>query len=319
MASVSSNDQQQKVVQEHSVGYQQTLRHYLLRIIYFAETVYLFVYDNLGEVVCMSYVFGAAHATIASKLSMGPDLHMAEILPHTNRMILWSLSHLLIFNIQNQRHPAAVAEDLRNKPWRPLPARRITPQMTTRLMFVIYPIILLLSYHWGGMIPCLLLSFFCLWYNEWGGASDPFLKNLLNGLGFACFYAGPLEVATRYPVFAGDGKAAIWLGILCCAITTTSHTQDFRDVEGDRAVGRKTVPLVVGDTVARIMVAVGVAVWAIIACWFWGPAWTKILLAAVTGGTMVCSLFWYRTMEGDAFTWRLWAVWLLGLLILPMV
>ncbi|KAI1358744.1 UbiA prenyltransferase family [Xylaria arbuscula] len=299
MASVSSNNQQQKVVQEHSVGYQQTLKH-LLRIIYFAETVYLFVYDNLGEVVCMGYVFGAAHATIASQLSMGPDLHMAEILLYTHRMILWSLSHLLLFNLQNQRHPPA--------PWRPLPARRITPQMTTRLMFVLYPIILLLSYHWGGMIPCLLLS-----------SLGPFLKNLLNGLGFACFYAGPLEVATRYSVFTGDGKAAIWLGILCCAITTTSHTQDFRDVEGDRASGRKTVPLVVGDTVARIMVAVGVAIWAVIACWFWGPTWTRILLAAVTGGTMVCSLFWYRTMEGDAFTWRLWAVWLLGLLILPIV
>jgi 4-hydroxybenzoate polyprenyltransferase len=33
--------------------------------------------------------------------------------------------------------------------------------------------------------------------------------------------------------------------------------QDFRDVAGDRAVGRKTMPLVFGETISRYVVAAG--------------------------------------------------------------
>ncbi|KAI0529924.1 hypothetical protein GGR58DRAFT_495168 [Xylaria digitata] len=191
--------------------------------------------------------------------------------------------------------------------------------MTNRLMFIMYPVVLLISYHWGGMIPCLLEAFSCLWYNEWGGASDPFLKNLLNGVGFGCFFAGPLEVVTGFSIFTGGGNAAIWLGILSACITTTVHTQDFRDVKGDLAAGRKTVPLVIGDVVARILVAVGVVAGTSVACWFWDATWMQILLAAVIGGTVVCNLFWDRTVAGDAFTWKLWPAWILGLFLLPVI
>ncbi|RWA03444.1 hypothetical protein EKO27_g11662 [Xylaria grammica] len=286
MAPVSSSPQQHVLTHDTPVGYYEALRWYLLGSFYFAYTLYLFVCDNLGDIVCMGYLFGALNATIASKLSMGPDLQMREIFLSTPRMILWSLSNLLLFNIHNQRHPSAMLEDHQNKPWRPLPAGRVSPQMTNRLMFIMYPVVLLISYHWGGMVPCLLEAFSCLWYNEWGGASDPFLKNLLNGVGLACFFAGPLEVVAGRCIFTGGGKAAIWLGILSACITTTVHTQDFRDVKGDLATGRRTVPLVIGDVPARILVAVGVVTGTGVVCWFWDATWLQISLPAVIGGTV---------------------------------
>lgn len=290
----------------------------LLSVLYFTNTIYLFVRDNLKDIVCMGYLFGVLNGIIASKFSMGPALQTTDIILSTHRMLLWSLSNLLLFNLHNQRHPAAVLEDQQNKPWRPLPAGRISPEQTTRLMIAMYPVILLISYQWGGMVPCLLEAFSCLWYNEWGGAADPFVKNLLNGVGFACFFAGPLEVLTAESIFSGHGKAAMWLGILAACITTTVHTQDFRDVRGDRLAGRITVPLLIGDTAARLVVAVGVCGWTLAASWYW-EAGKQALVAVLTGGFMLCNLFWDRTTEGDAWTWKLWPAWIFGLFLVPVI
>ena len=288
--------------------------NYLRRAIH---TAYLFSRDNLKDIICLGFVFGALNSAVSSRFSMGPDHSFGQILNSSPGMLLWSSSNLFIFNLHNQRHPAAVAEDLVNKPWRPLPSGRITPEQTTRIMYCMYPVILSVAFVSGGLGPCIFEAFLCLWYNEWGGASHPFLKNVLNGFGFACFLAGPLEVATKESVFSGGGKAAAWLLMLAVSITTTSHTQDFRDMEGDKATGRNTVPLVIGDMNARLSVALGVVLWNYTACWFWGGAWKAGALAWVTGLSMVGNLFWNRSREGDVFTWKLWPFWMFGLFILP--
>ncbi|KAI1385851.1 UbiA prenyltransferase family-domain-containing protein [Hypoxylon trugodes] len=287
--------------------------------LYHVHTIYLFSRDNIKDIICMGFLFGALNASVAQKFSMGASLSPKDILTSSHKMLLWSWSNLFLFNLHNQRHAATIAEDAINKPWRPLPAGRINSKQTTQIMYIMYAVIITVSFKVGGLIPCLLEALFCLWYNEWGGATDPFMKNLLNGLGFACFFAGPLEAITGYSVFGGNGKAAAWVGILAAAITTTSHTQDFRDMEGDKAVGRRTVPLVIGDYNARILVAVGVIVWTGLAGWYWGVGWKGGLAAWIAGGAMVSNLFWDRSQAGDAFTWKLWPGWALGLFLMPVI
>jgi 4-hydroxybenzoate polyprenyltransferase len=44
-----------------------------------------------------------------------------------------------------------------------------------------------------------------------------------------------------------DHTAKIALTLLSVILATTTHTQDFPDVEGDRLVGRKTIPIVLPD------------------------------------------------------------------------
>ncbi|OTA81612.1 hypothetical protein M434DRAFT_44303, partial [Hypoxylon sp. CO27-5] len=282
-------------------------------------TVYLFSRDNVKDIICMGFLFGILNASVAPKFSMGPTPSFTQLLVSCPKMLLWSWSNLFLFNLHNQRHPEAVAEDTLNKPWRPLPAARISPEKATSIMYLMYFIVLLVALCVGGLVPCLLEMVFCLWYNEWGGSSDPLLKNLQNGLGFACFFAGPFEVVTGHSVFSGKCKAAIWLGILVGCITTTSHTQDFRDKEGDRSIGRKTVPLTIGDQNARLIVAVGVVGWTSLASWYWGGGWIQCSMAWAAGGWMLGSLFWNRTREGDTFTWKLWPAWILGLFLLPVL
>lgn len=49
---------------------------------------------------------------------------------------------------------------------------------------------------------------------------------------------------------------------------TTNHAQDFKDEDGDRALGRSTIPLAV-PKVARMSIFVGLAFWSIILSVVW--------------------------------------------------
>jgi 4-hydroxybenzoate polyprenyltransferase len=186
-----------------------------------------------------------------------------------------------------------------------------------------YPVIFAISGTMGGTAPCVLEAFCCLWYNEWNGASNPILKNLLNGMGFACFFAGPLEVATKRSVLSDDRKAFMWLLVLAGAISTTVHAQDFRDIDGDRVSGRRTVPLLIGDDNARAVLALGIIGWTALSCWLWdlGSAerpWLSGIPACVAGAIVVWAFYRSRTREGDRRSWKLYPLWLVGLFLIPL-
>lgn len=290
---------------------------------YHVYTAYLFSCNNTKDIICLGLIFGALNASVASEMGMGATLSFDQILASSPAMLLWSWSNLFLFNLHNQRHVSAISEDRINKPWRPLPAGRITPRQVNTLIYCMYPITFAVSGIVGGVGPCLLETFSCLWYNEWGGASNPLLKNLLNGIGFACFFGGPLEVATGHSVLSGDMKAFWWLLVLAGAISTTVHAQDFRDIDGDRASGRETVPLFIGDGNARAILAVGIIGWTVISCWLWNLGlaerqWNSCIFACVAGALVVCSFHWNKTREGDRRSWKLYPMWLIGLFVIPV-
>ncbi|KAI1288579.1 UbiA prenyltransferase family [Xylaria venustula] len=250
---------------------------------------------------------------------MGPALPIPSILRIIFRPLLWSWSNLFLFNLHNQRHPQSIREDAVNKPWRPIPSGRITSVQTTRVMYCMYPVTSVIALGTGGLVPCLVETLLCIWYNELGGAANPFLKNALNGFGFACFLAGPFEVVTRRSIFTGDNKAAIWLLILAIAITSSSHLQDFRDTAGDKAMGRKTVPIVMGDLAARLQCSVALLVSTGVACCFWRVSCGQGVIAEISGLTIAANLLLHRNRSGDILSWRLFPLWMLGLILLPVL
>ncbi|OTA93719.1 hypothetical protein M434DRAFT_395396 [Hypoxylon sp. CO27-5] len=250
-------------------------------------------------------------------MTMGPVLSFPQILATIPLQALWSYSNLLLFNLHNQRR--YITEDALNKPWRPLPSGRLTSQDTTWIMYCMYPVTIIIALKCGGLTPCLLEMVLCLWYNEWGGSDDAVLKNLINGSGIGCFLAGPLEVATGRSIFSSQGKAAIWIAIMASAAATTGMTQDFRDIKGDKAVGRKTIPLVIGNMNARLLVTSFVGIFTCLSCWFWETEWRESLFSWLTASVLVANLVLNRTWKGDNLSWKvLWFLWLSGLFSLPV-
>ncbi|KAI4859735.1 hypothetical protein F4820DRAFT_466422 [Hypoxylon rubiginosum] len=166
-------------------------------------------------------------------------------------------------------------------PSQPLPLGRITFEQATTIIHCMYPTTLIIAISFGGLVPCLLEM------------------NFLHGLGTPYFLARSLEVAT--------GRF-----MLVSAIAATSHIQDFRDVEVDRATRRKTILLIIRDINARILAVPEVGEFTIVSCWFWEALWRKCVVASMAALMLVMKLLLNPSEKGDDLAWK--NLWFLGML-----
>lgn len=97
------------------------------------------------------------------------------------------------------------------------------------------------------------------------------------------------------------------------------HIQDLKDQAGDKVRGRKSVPLVLGEDVARWSIAIPVMVSGILCPLFWnrncGGHVVPVGLGAVVAGRTLLM----RDQKEDERTWKLWAGWTAYLFCLPLV
>lgn len=285
---------------------------------YHIYTLYLFTCNNILDVIFPGLLFASLSASTASRFSMGPDQPLAVILVSIPKMLLWSWTNLLVFNLSNQRSQVSTKEDMVNKPWRPLPSGRLTSTAATRVFYCMRPTVLLVSLWVGGLVPCISIMCLSYWYDDQGAASNPLVKNLINGMGIGCYFAGPFEVITGRSILSGKGDAAIWVLMVMGAITTTSHVQDLRDKEGDRAAGRETLSNMVGDTNARLLAVLGVIGWTCIAASYWGVGWMKGGFSGILGALMAGNMLRDRTRKGDTLTWKFFPLWMFALFLMPV-
>lgn len=285
---------------------------------YHIHTLYLFTCNNVIDVILPGLLFASLSASVASRFSMGADQPLALILASIPKMLLWSWTNLLVFNLSNQRSEASIKEDMVNKPWRPLPSGRLTSADATRLFNCVRPTVLVVSFWVGGLVPCILIMCLSYCYDDRGAASNPLIKNMINGMGIGCYFAGPFEVITGRSILSGKGDAAIWVLMIMGAIATTSHAQDLRDQEGDRAAGRETLPNMVGDMNARLLAVVGIIGWTCIAASYWGVGWTKGGISGIAGAIMAGNMLRDRTRKGDILTWKFFPLWMFGLFLMPV-
>jgi 4-hydroxybenzoate polyprenyltransferase len=222
------------------------------RWVYHAHTICLFTYSNLKDTFGPCMIFCISCALSGPVLGFDPSPFKAEIIALLPLAAFWAWITLLGFCLHNQRRRESVEEDTINKPWRPLPAKRITITQTSYLLLATYTIMYLFSSWFGGLRPCIGLTFLQLWYNEWGGSDyNGFVRNFLNAAGYLCFLSGSLEVLIGPSYYVFNPKALTWLLMVGGLICTTIHAQDFRDEEGDRLRGRNTIQSAIGDSASR--------------------------------------------------------------------
>ena len=160
----------------------------------------------------------------------------------------WVWYHLLLEVLANQRLPESIAEDARNKPWRPLPSNRLQPKSAKKILLGVIPTALCMSYCLGErqFLASALLCVFTWWYNDLDGANSGFLvRNALNACRLLSFSVGATTIVIGSARVSSWGS--LWLVLLWWIIFTTVQVQDLADMEGDAVRGRKTMPLVCGD------------------------------------------------------------------------
>ncbi|KAL6714745.1 hypothetical protein ACLMJK_008170 [Lecanora helva] len=229
-------------------------------LLFHIHTLWLFNRSDLKTVVGPQIVFGLVSAFSGSRLTTNTDPTLSQIAARLPHLVLWIWSNLLTETVANQRLQSSIVEDAVNKPWRPLPTQRLTPDGARRLLLVLVPVVSLISFLLGGLQATVALQVFSYMYNDLDGANQYFVvRNVLNACGIACFSVGAASVMANFSTYTLDQRAYEWIAILSTVIFSTVHIQDLPDIEGDRTRGRETIPLLYGQAVARWSVAIMIA------------------------------------------------------------
>ncbi|KAI4101750.1 MAG: hypothetical protein LQ345_007403 [Seirophora villosa] len=283
-------------------------------------TLWLFTKSDVGTFVVPNTlfgIFGALSGLLLTATSSRPAPYL--ILSRLPHLVAFNWLNLLIFDIANQRLPAAIAEDSLNKPWRPLPEKRITPAEAETLLLRTIPLVLLASYGLGlGPESALLVALTWMYNDLGGGDKDCWARNGIIALAFAVYNAGSLKLA------AGEGAIISlggfeWIAMISAVILTTMHVQDLKDQAGDQRRGRRTVPLVLGDAVARWTVVLAMAVWAVLGPFFWQMELSGFLLVGGGAAIVAVSILRGKDAKADRTSWKLWAAWTATLYALPLL
>ncbi|KLO11399.1 hypothetical protein SCHPADRAFT_831206 [Schizopora paradoxa] len=162
---------------------------------------------------------------------------------HLLHSLFWVWLHVLQFDVSNQTiNPL---EDELNKSYRPLPSKRISLKHALILRWFLVPLCWLLSICYSNQVlyASFGISILTILHNELAAHQHWTGKNGFVAFGSATFEAGAILVI-------GDDHTSlsrVAQRALICSLgifASTIYAQDFKDVEGDAKVGRKTVPII---------------------------------------------------------------------------
>ena len=293
--------------------------HWLCKVRFHMYSIWLFTYSDLKTIVGPKTAFGVLSALRPCVFGISTTDTSLNVVGRVPVVAFWTWINLLPFAISNQCQPEAIQEDNLNKPWRPLPAKRLTPEQAKRLMFVLYPIACLTSAYIGGIWQCLALIALGYWYNNRNGADANFItRNFINACGFVCYTSGALEVSIgqRLPL---ELSLMQWFSIVGLVVFTTVQTQDMFDQAGDSLRGRRTVPLVIGDGPSRWSIAVPMAVWCLFVPYYWGMSTSGYVVPVSLALVVIVRTLTKRSVKDDKLTFRVWNIWLVSLYLLPLL
>ncbi|KAJ6546377.1 UbiA prenyltransferase family [Mycena sp. CBHHK59/15] len=268
---------------------------------YFFWTLFLFTYTDFKTIIFPVTVFAC---TAAPYQSFGRLFYA----------IFWTWLNLLQVDVSNQYK--SIAEDAKNRPWRPLPDGRISQKSAALMRWILAPLCMLSGLPFGsGVVLCsITLTVILIAHDEIGFATNWVGKNLINAIGYASFEFGATKIMNITPRL--DHIALQSLVCSALLIFTTIHTQDFSDIEGDRANGRVTLPIY-APKVSRIYTFLALGVWSVGLgrVWDLGPS-SQILLCGL-GLVIGWRFYSFRTASDDTKTYIAYNVWLLLIHLLP--
>lgn len=204
-----------------------------------------------------------------------------------------------------------VEEDRINKPFRPLVTGQSTIRgarlrlVAVRVAFPVYGYVL------GVLEWALLWQALSLLQHEYGWGRHWLGRNLYAGIGVIAQLAAAWEIVTGI-----TPDAWRWIVTLTITVTLLMSVQDLRDITGDRAIHRSTMPLVFGETQTRIFLCAGFAVGPAAIHHFLmapaGPHWWIVATDVLLGGLSLLlsvRVVLLRGREHDQRSYRLVEQW----------
>ncbi|KAF2495281.1 hypothetical protein BU16DRAFT_385637 [Lophium mytilinum] len=293
---------------------------YVVRILGFQlQTLWLFTVSDHKPLVYPMTMTGLLN--LSAGLALNEEAYRKQDLWSISRrlpaVIFWVWFNFLVFCVGNQRLPKSVEEDAINKPWRPVPSKRLSRNQATALWVALQIAVLGGCTHFGATSFTVTLLFLGWLYNDCEGGSHPVARNLINACAVVCFALGATTVAYGSDPFSLSEEGQFWQWMIAAIVFTTLQIQDLCDQDGDRCRGRNTIPLVFGDRVARWSVVVPMLWWSYMVPRFWETSWYGYLAPLVVGGLICCRVLTLKDAQADRVTYKLWGVWITSLLAVP--
>ncbi|EED82975.1 predicted protein [Postia placenta Mad-698-R] len=188
--------------------------------------------------------------------------------PNIPKAAFWIWIHLLQFTTANQL--VSPEEDRCNKSDRPIPSKRISLESTFLLRWILVPFCWAWScwYSVETLYASIAMIALTIMYNELCLCSGYWMvRYAMNAAGFVALEVGGTFVASidRHHL---DRTAVLSVCLSGAIYATTTHTQDFKDVVGDRLVGRRTLPLLY-PVLSRYSVLLGLCSWTLVLAHVW--------------------------------------------------
>ncbi|KAJ3002826.1 hypothetical protein NUW54_g5638 [Trametes sanguinea] len=225
---------------------------------------------------------------------------------HIVGRLLWIWLNLLQFCVSNQT--VSMAEDELNKPWRPLPAGHLTIGNARRLRWMLIPLSLMVSKGVGRLtLQCsAALVLATLAHNELFLGSHWLSRNALNAIGYVAFNMGATSISCRQATATSSPHQLVHF-FNSAVIFTTIHAQDFKDIHGDRNIGRLTLPLAY-PVASRLIVAVAVPIWSLWLAYHWQSAAVFRAVFLLFGSYVGARFGAWRTVNEDRASYRAYNV-----------
>ncbi|KAL8687374.1 MAG: hypothetical protein Q9218_006435 [Villophora microphyllina] len=285
---------------------------------YHLYSLWLFTFSDLKTIVIPKTIF--AVATLCSGRSLTKDARPGAlgIVGAVPLALLWNWLNLLPLAMSNQCDTTSAVEDKLNKPWRPIPAGRLTVEETRVFRIVAYVVAITTSITLGGFPEAVALVVEGWMYNALNGANGSLLaRNMLCAVGYMTFASGSARAACLRVGTELREDSILWFILLAGMIATSIQFQDLYDQKGDAVRRRRTVPLVAGDRIARLTIAVPTAAWSWIGPRYWKLSLPGFILPAVLGAIIILRLYWYRRASEDKRSFIIWNAWVMSMYFLP--
>ncbi|KAI1379871.1 UbiA prenyltransferase family-domain-containing protein [Hypoxylon crocopeplum] len=289
----------------------------LRTIILIAGLAWSFTESNFLTYIIPNCIFGVIGAFAASVLTEGPRPSILEILQRLPIIVAFNWLNTLTFDLSNQRSPESIQEDSLNKPWRPIPSGKVTADQARWAMLICIPATLAVNCLLGLWMQGLCILILNWIYNDLKGG-DKVIRNPLISIAYGLSHTCSLKLAVGVETEISQ-KGIAWTAMLSGVILTTMHVQDSKDKEGDRARGRQTMVLLLGDTISRSSIAFFICCWSIICAYVWGLDMWFYMVPLVPGLIVAFRVLLKRTAREDYLTWICWCFWTVALYLLPLL
>lgn len=213
-----------------------------------------------------------------------PGAHLLPLGSALIRGAVYFWLYILTFCLSNQL--AGIDEDRLNKPDRPLPAGAVSRAGAWQRWGLASGLFVLVAWWWGVLLWAVLWWTIATLHNVGQWARHWPLKHLTMVVGTIAQLAAAWSLVTPL-----TPEAWQFLWVLAVGMGPLFAAQDLRDMVGDAAIGRRTLPLVLGSARTRWLLSGGF-----------------VVLPILLGGAVPLPLVWPVLLAWGGCTLLSWSV-----------